>query len=601
MLNGSAAWNSINITGAASDIAIGGTGQLTLGAGGVDQSGANLSIACPLALSANQTWVVTGANMSISGVLSGSSGCVLTKLGSGMLTLSNSNSYGGLIALAGGTLGLANLNAVRNSTVVLNGAQLVFDSSVVGNAFSMGGLSAMASGSGYDIALQNNAASPGPVALTVGVNGSSSAYVGTLSGSGSLIKTGTGTLTLSGYNTFTGDVTVGGASSTSGGTLRIACGGALGIGPKTVWLTNPSNVNKFIDLDGSAGDIALASNILWVTSGNNTPSAALIRNLSGNNSIGGNVQMDTTNGGTYISSENGTLTLAGNISPRSTATSNRALTLGGSSTKLNLFSGILSDNGTKTASLTKADAGYWLLTGSNTFSGGTTVSSGTLALAGAGRLGSGNLTIATGAVCSFSGTTGALATTGTITLSGSGQLNFSTGVVERVSKLVVNGTSAAKGVWNAARDPVHFSGSGCLLVATPGLTAQQDWRSANFGTTANSGNAADLADPDADGFNNFLDYATGMSPLLPHASPATAIRTGTSFDYYFSRNHAAVIDGFTFAVEWSDTLVNDWSTTGVTQFLVPGSDNGFTEAVCASVPVPAGTSRRFVRLRVSIP
>jgi autotransporter-associated beta strand protein len=81
-------------------------------------------------------------------------------------------------------------------------------------------------GAGYSTGL--------PVALTVGYNNSSTTYSGVMSGPGSLIKVGTGTLTLSGANTYTGDTTV--AAGTlelaqptlaSGSTVAIKSGAAL--------------------------------------------------------------------------------------------------------------------------------------------------------------------------------------------------------------------------------------------------------------------------------------------------------------------------------------------------------------------------------------
>jgi autotransporter-associated beta strand protein len=69
-------------------------------------------------------------------------------------------------------------------------------------------LAAPAAGAGYNISLLNNAGSPAPIALTVGGNNSSTTYAGVLSGGGSLIKAGSGALTLSGTNTYTGATTV---------------------------------------------------------------------------------------------------------------------------------------------------------------------------------------------------------------------------------------------------------------------------------------------------------------------------------------------------------------------------------------------------------
>ena len=48
-------------------------------------------------------------------------------------------------------------------------------------------------------------------------------------------------------------------------------------------------------------------------------------------------------------------------------------------------------------------------------------------------------------------------------------------------------------------------------IATP-LSAVQQWRLTHFGTTANSGNAADDADPDGDGMTNAREFASGTVP-----------------------------------------------------------------------------------------
>jgi len=47
-----------------------------------------------------------------------------------------------------------------------------------------------------------------------------------------------------------------------------------------------------------------------------------------------------------------------------------------------------------------------------------------------------------------------------------------------------------------------------------GLTPIESWRQGRFGTTDNTGNAADLFDHDLDGLVNLLEYAFGLNPTL---------------------------------------------------------------------------------------
>ena len=144
-----------------------------------------------------------------------SSGGSLSKLGSGTLTLAGANTFSGDTSVAGGNLDLDNALALQYSTLTSDG--VIFDQSVTGHTFTLGGLS----GSG-NIALEDDAAPPHAVALSVGNNIGSTTYAGVLSGPGSLSKVGSGTLTLSGTNN-----TYGGGTAVSGGVLEDACPGAL--------------------------------------------------------------------------------------------------------------------------------------------------------------------------------------------------------------------------------------------------------------------------------------------------------------------------------------------------------------------------------------
>ena len=143
----------------------------------------------------------------------------------GELVLSNANTFTGPMTMTAGTNDLANPNAVQFSTLTVNGGTLLFDQAVAGNAFTCGGLAGTAG-----FALQNNAATPAAIALTVGGNNAGTTIAGGLTGPGSLIKTGAGTLVLTGTNTYAGATTISAGklvsttASVGGGSFSVADG-----------------------------------------------------------------------------------------------------------------------------------------------------------------------------------------------------------------------------------------------------------------------------------------------------------------------------------------------------------------------------------------
>ena len=86
-----------------------------------------------------------------------------------------------------------------------------------------------------------------------------------------------------------------------------------------------------------------------------------------------------------------------------------------------------------------------------------------------------------------------------------------------------------------------------------------------------------------------------MNPAANDAVPKSATKTGSDLEFTYTKNKSAT--DVTFTVEWSDDFTT-WSTAGVTQALVPGSDNGITQQWKATMPAGAN-GRRFVRLRVT--
>ena len=246
--------------GIGSDVIAAGSGPYTLTLG---VSGNNT-----FSMFANTT---VGRYLYLYPVIAGGSGNNLvvagpSSSGNGGLYLFGANTFSGGTSFTAGATGgagltLGNQLALQNSTVSLSPAgNLSFDSSVSANAFTLGGLSASSAGTGYDLALQNNAASP--IALTVGGNNSSTTYSGVLSGGGSLIKTGSGTLVLSAASTYTGSTVI------SGGTLQVDGiiaspttvngGGTLaggGLVNAAVTVTNGGTVTAG---DGTGGSLAVS-------------------------------------------------------------------------------------------------------------------------------------------------------------------------------------------------------------------------------------------------------------------------------------------------------------------------------------------------------
>lgn len=286
----------------------------------------------------------------------------LTKLGSNTLTLSQANTYTGVTTLSAGAINLGVAENVGVSGPLGNSAAANPGSIV----FAGGSLQHSASNTHDYSGRFSTAANQ---AYNINTNSQNVTWATDLTSSGgTLIKGGAGSLTLTGNNTFTGNVTI------STGELKITHGNALGTGPKTI---NAQNAG-YLALDGSAGNISLASNLSITTAG------LSILNSAGTNVINGTVRTIAGNGTSTITSDGGSLNLAGNID--SGATGNRVLELSGTSTGANTVSGSIS-NGTATLAVTKSGTGTWSITnGTNAYTGATNVNAGTLVVSATGSI-----------------------------------------------------------------------------------------------------------------------------------------------------------------------------------------------------------------------
>ena len=120
----------------------------------------------------------------------------------------------------------------------------------------------------------------------------------------------------------------------------------------------------------------------------------------------------------------------------------------------------------------------------------------------------------------------------------------------------------------------------CGLVESTTLvpTLVTDFRQIYFGTTSNTGDAADDADPDFDGIDNLLEFAFGLSPLLPGASTALPQPAPNGGNFGVSFTQPPNVAGLTYGAEYSINLVNwfpvtDTGSGGTHIFNVPIGGN----------------------------
>ena len=178
-------------------------------------------------------------------------------------------------------------------------------------------------------------------------------------------------------------------------------------------------------------------------------------------------------------------------------------------------------------------------------------------------------------------------------------------VADNTATLKVNTVSVNSGVSTGAISlTVGDNSINTVVTAQDGATtktysltvtrqsAVQAWRQTWYGTTSNSGNAADTADPYHTGVANLLVYAflgPSQNPALASASqlPQAQLSGG---NYFFSFTQPSGVSGITYGAQWSAAL-SGWNTI---------ADTGSGTLHVFSVPVASNT-KIFLRLTVSSP
>jgi autotransporter-associated beta strand protein len=343
----------------------------------------------------------------------------LSILGTGVSTngalrnQSGTNTYGGLVTLAG-------TGEIQADT----GTTLIFD--------RPGAATAVTTGS----AITFEAAGTGVITFN-------DALVTTGSGNPTITKSGTGALNLNVANTFAGT----GGFTISAGTVRISNGGALGgnTGGTTVVGNATAASRGSLEL---IGGISTNEAITLNNSGTALVNAnGAIRNISGNNTITGQVTID--NGAGRINSDSGTLTLAGGLRADPDNDSTRTVTFGGAGSVI--VSGVAANvSPTRILAITKDGTGTLTLSGANTHTGVTTVSGGTLIATSASALGTGNVVVATNTAFNyFAAADAALSIGGTLGITGGASTVIGGSIGSTPTSAQINVTGAAT-ISNAA-------------------------------------------------------------------------------------------------------------------------------------------------------
>jgi autotransporter-associated beta strand protein len=395
------------------------------------------------------------ANQSVgSGLPSTVSNLIINNTG-GTVTLAAPITVSNTLTVSSGTFdiganNITSVNAISMTGTTINGS---------GTINLNGNLSTTASGTTATIAP--------PIALGASnrtftvANGSQSPDLqmnSVISGAGvGIIKTGSGILTVAGNNSFSGTTQI------NSGTLRLGSIGSAGNGPLGTTAGNTVvSSGAVLDLNG----FNLTNSEALTLNGSGISSNGVLTNSAGNASYSGLITLGSN---ATIASTSGSL----NITNTGTITGS-GLTLTLSGTSGGTISSVI---GTGGGSLIKNGSGTWSLSGSNTFTGGTTLNAGTLNINNANALGasSGTFTITGGSIDNTSGglTTAnyPMAWNGDFSFVGTNALNLGTGAVSLNAnrQVTVNGLNnlTIGGTLNAPLRSLTKAGAGPIVFGSP--------------------------------------------------------------------------------------------------------------------------------------
>ena len=353
----------------------------------------------------------------------------LNKLGTGVLTLTGTNSYTGTTTITAGTLRVSS-TSIGTGTVSfsssVNTAVLAAISSTpisipgnVTNGFTPGTFTfGDATGTGAitlagGLSLSPSGAGNRTVNTVVDVN-----VTGLLTGAdnASLTKSGAATLTLS---------NVGG--TTNGANNVTVTAGVLAV-TRLANSTANSSIGR-TNVLATVASIRLNGGALNYVDGGAAASSTdrLLQVGTTVVALTGTIRNNATSASETVTFSNPNAILYGTIDQT------RTLVLGGTNIGLNTLASIINNNGAAVVNVTKQDAGTWVISGANGYTGATTVSDGTLVVNGSTATGS--------AVSVNGGTLGGSGTIiGTVAVNPGGTLRGDSGTLTGNLNLAGNAT-----------------------------------------------------------------------------------------------------------------------------------------------------------------
>lgn len=550
---------------------------------------------------------VTSGSRSYTAGISGTG--ALFKTGAGNMTLSAANSFTGDTKVSGGKIILGNASALQNSVYDTTDSTGATGLDVNGEAaLTLGGVKGS-----VNLATAITGYS-GVTNLNLNLqNGVSATYLGNITDGATamnLNKSGTGTQTLTGNNSYTGDTLI------QGGTLAFTAGtstiGNLTNNAASLIFSGNSVVtggtlhfqsfNPQLTISENA-DVTLTGGITHLASIGGDPYHAANYHF-----LGGILRTPSISGPSIVWNQTGaSMHFDGTRIVATEDNGNFITTLGWDHTNtINLRSTdgaiidtagfdigvqvVMQNESGHNGKLTKLGAGTLTLSALNTYTGDTTVENGTLSVAQSNFADSSTVTI---------GTSGASPAV----------LHLPNVGTDIVTSLIIDGVAQAGNgaVYDSTNSGGAITGDGQIQVGTAPVSGYASWALGKPGFTETD----TILDPDNDGIKNLLEYVLNGNPMASDMSILPSLDTaGTNFVFSFTRRLDSAGDT-TQAFETSTNL-SDWTTRpplGIPASIVemnngtiavgPATGTPPNEVQAITITVPkAGNTKLFGRLQV---